>query len=134
MIYDFHSCTSVIYHLNFNTVFKQCRQREAGACHVPVRGLGQYFKLLVNYLPSCLPPHDLLLVFPWIHPPYPPPYIWSSSLQILHSFLLTYGLPRNKSSTPSFLHMVLLATNHPFLPPYISFSPPFLHKENDLPL
>ncbi len=24
MIYDFHSCTSVIYHLNFNAVFKQC--------------------------------------------------------------------------------------------------------------
>ncbi len=24
MIYDFHSKASVIYHLNFNTVFKQC--------------------------------------------------------------------------------------------------------------
>ncbi len=24
MIYDFHSCTSIIFHLNFNAVFKQC--------------------------------------------------------------------------------------------------------------
>ncbi len=24
VIYDFHSCTSIIFHLNFNAVFKQC--------------------------------------------------------------------------------------------------------------
>ncbi len=36
MIYDFHSKASVIYHLNFNTVFKQCSKDETLTNIVPI--------------------------------------------------------------------------------------------------
>ncbi len=112
MIYDFHSKASVIYHLNFNTVFKQCTPHLFLLCTFLVVLIPGSSPFLFLSLPLLLlipfTPLLLFVTFPFLPaPPYPHTFSSPAPLRSSRSLLL---LIPSLQSSPSFRFMF-----HPML-------------------